>query len=152
MTAISGLLRPGAETASLTAMNGRGDILGVTFLGDVLEQVTASDHTIDRGDEVHILRSPGGRGPADRVGNDRHVLRLYLTADAVDRAGRWRDLSERGHTRTVQQMNGRGDSVGVSLPCDELGDVDATVDVTMVPVSPGVVDLHLPAPATPSSH
>lgn len=118
-------------------MNGRGDTFGVTLPRQLLASTPgrcASE--LERGDDVFVLPEP-----ADGT---RAELRVFLSGRAVGAAGAWDAWNERGDRRTVTYMNGRQDTLGLTLPCDYVRDLGGGYDVSLAPHGRDVVSVFLP--------
>jgi hypothetical protein len=132
MTAIRGLLYDDAQPVALTAMNGRGDTIGITLLKEVVEKATTPDTRPERGDPIRVLPNPPDGGGD---------MRLYLTPDAVARDDAWRGVDERGCSHDAVYMNGRRDTLGVSVPVP--GEW-AGKAATLAPTTDATLDVFLP--------
>ena len=137
MSAIQGLLQPGAQTAALSPMNGRGDTFGVSLSQTLLNETPGpAARSLSRGDRVFVLPDPDGTGAGE--------LRIFFSPAAVDAADAWDVWNERGDRRTVVYMNGRQDTLGVCLPCDYVRALGGRYDVTLAPHGRDSVTVYLP--------
>lgn len=143
MSVLTAVRRADAKAVSLSKMNGRGDLVGVSLPSTILNAVGV-DLTTD--DSVRALPDPSQAANFQR-GPDAD-LRLFLTDAAADVAGAWRDLGRNGSIRSVVAMNGSGETVGVSLPRDTADGALSEADAVLVPRASGVVDVHVPSQAS----
>lgn len=120
-------------------MNGRGDTFGVCLPRQLLA-TTPGGTDVERGDDVFVVPDPDDRNPSE--------LRVYLSGDAVSVADMWSAWDDRGDRRRVTYMNGRQDTVGISLPCDYVRAFGGEYDATLAPHSREVVSVFLPAEST----